>query len=64
MQYHNLGVCVEEGIGIHLIIVVYFFYAITKWSCKKNGLIALTIFANISQMELNKANSVAILMNF
>ena len=35
-----------------------FFYTITKWSHKKNGLTAPTILANISQMEQNKTNSV------
>ena len=29
-----------------------FFYTITKWSHKKNGLTASTLLANISQMEL------------
>ena len=35
-----------------------FFYTITKWSYKKNGLTAPTLLANISQMELSKTNSV------
>ena len=35
-----------------------FFYTITKWSYKKNGLTAPTLLANVSQMELNKTNSV------
>jgi hypothetical protein len=31
-----------------------FFYTITKWSYKKNGLTAPTLLANISKIELNK----------
>ena len=44
--------------GGHLIIVVCFFYTITKWSYKKNGPTAPTLLVNISQMELSKTNSV------
>ena len=35
-----------------------FFYTITKWSYKKNGLTAPTLLANIPEMELSKTNSV------
>ena len=52
MQYHNLGLLVVGGIGIHLRIVLFILYD-NKMFIRKMGLL-LNLLAKISQIELSK----------